>query len=173
MKNKKKKIKNEVREVFPLYDIERSEARTTIVPKLQDGEEKVRFDSIEAEAYLERCIAPMIAEAKMHIKEQVNDHKFYKDFPACGLRMKEVFIDAFSFMLYVERFSKPEGKSSICLMAIETDKLPLFESKIYFAKDWRDGLVRYMEREKFHHELLSMLKQLMVCHHKELMRKRG
>lgn len=169
----KKKSKKRERECYPFYDIVRTDERSVIIPKLGEGEEKVRFDSTQAEVYLRHCLEPMIAEAKARIMEQVNDHGFFKDFSACNVRMKEVFVETFSFVLYVERFSKPEGKSHLSIMAIEPEMFPLFESKIVLINDWRDGLLDYIGKDDFCTKLLSMMKQLMVGHRKELERLRG
>lgn len=169
----KKKSKKRERECCPFYDIVRTDERSVIIPKLGECEEKVRYDSAQAEMYLRYCLEPMIVEAKKRIMEQVNDHGFFKDFSACNVSMKEVFIETFSFMLFVERFSKPEGKSYISLVVIEPNKSPLFECSTTFHKDWRDGLLNYIGKDDFHAELLSMIKQLMVEHRKELERLRG
>lgn len=167
-----KNAKKQVKEDFLLYDMERSEKRTFIVPKLGDGEEKVHFDSTEAEMYLRRCMEPMITEAKKHIMEQVDDHKYFVDFPACGLKMKRVFIENFALMLYVERF-KDEGESYLSLLVIEPEASPIFQIQMTLRKDGRDGLIAYLNDETFQEDFVPLLKQIMISHREKLLELRG
>ena len=133
---KKKKLKNEKeeREESAYYDIVRtSERKSTVIPKLADGEEHVSFDCTEAETCLRRCIDPMIAEVTENIKWYMNDKSYFSDFLACYARMLQVFVIAFSFAIYVQRHNT-DGAAYLALKVIEPGTFPLFEGTVYFQK---------------------------------------
>lgn len=163
----------EEREEHIYYDIIRtSEGRSTVIPKLADGEEQVPFDSVEAETFIRRCIDPMIAEATENIKWRVNDKAFFSDFMACNVRMLQVFIRPFSFGIYVQRCDV-DRTAYLALKVIEPGTSPLFEATNYFHKGKRDELLRYLGKNTFREELFLMMKDLMKKHHKELLRLQG
>lgn len=170
---KKKSIKDkakEERKEYVYYDIVKtSDRKSTVIPKLVDGEGKVPFDSVEAETFLRRCVNPMITEAARNIKSRVNDKSYYSDFVACFARMSQVFVDNFSFALFVEKYGTAET-AYLSLKTIEPGTVPLFESTVYYTKGTRDDLVRYIEAATFREELFLTMTDLMHKHHKELLR---
>lgn len=168
----KKKKKNQEGEQFPFYDIIRSEGRRTIIPKLGKGEQKVHFDSPDAEVFLKRCVEPMVEEAVSNIQERVNDKAFFRDFSACNVWMQQVFIEPFSFAIVIDRCAE-DGQAYMGFAAIEPGTSPFFETSFHTDKGNKDMLLKSLKRKTIHEDLFSYMKQLMFGHRKKLLQMWG
>ena len=141
------------------YFIKRGEF-TTIEPKAEG--EKVHFDSPEAEKHLQRCLEPMIAEARRGIAEMPQSG-YFRNCSLCNATMENLFFEPFGFALCLERDLNVDGSALLLLSVAEYGAEPC-DYSVMLAYGKRDSLLEAVGQLSFQAGLLRQMKRLMAVH---------